>query len=209
MQDTLIYVHDPMCSWCWGFEKTRQDLFSALADNIGIRRLLGGLAPDSDVPMPESMQAMLQQTWSRIEQTIPGTIFNYSFWQKCHPRRSTYPANRAIIAARQQGDQYDEAMSQRIQKAYYLEARNPSDNSTLIDLARDLGLDEQQFKADLTSEKTEQVLINEIETARGMGINGFPSLALQRNGSLYHLRLDYNSAEVMLQQIEAITLRVS
>jgi putative protein-disulfide isomerase len=44
------------------------------------------------------------------------------------------PILRAVIAAREQGIDYNEAMISRIQQAYYLEARNPSDNSTLIEL---------------------------------------------------------------------------
>ena len=62
MSATLHHVHDPMCSWCWGFESTRQAIFDALDDRLQIRRLVGGLAPDSDAPMPESMQQMLQQS---------------------------------------------------------------------------------------------------------------------------------------------------
>ena len=125
MDATLIYVHDPMCSWCWGFEPTRKKFFAAVEDRLPIRRLVGGLAPDSDVPMAEEMRAMLQQTWQRIQQTIPGTEFNFHFWQVCTPRRSTYPANRAVLAARLQGEGYDPAMTHRIQQAYYLEARKP------------------------------------------------------------------------------------
>jgi len=90
MKTTLIYVHDPMCSWCWGFADVYEELLEQLPPEVEIRRLLGGLAPDSDVPMPESMQAMLQQTWQRIEMTIPGkqsvstTTFDLSGLPGCH-----------------------------------------------------------------------------------------------------------------------------
>jgi putative protein-disulfide isomerase len=30
MKNILYYVHDPMCSWCWGFETTRQKIFDEL-----------------------------------------------------------------------------------------------------------------------------------------------------------------------------------
>ena len=126
MQDTLIYVHDPMCSWCWGFEPTRRKIFEALAGRIaGSAYGRRSLPPILNAPMPEAMRSMLQQTWHRIEQTIPGTEFNFEFWQKCSPRRSTYPANRAVIAAREQGDEFDSQMTARIQRAYYLEAKKP------------------------------------------------------------------------------------
>ena len=204
MQNTLIYVHDPMCSWCWGFEPTRQKIFAALSERMPIRRLVGGLAPDSDVPMPVEMQSMLQHTWQRIEQHIPGTEFNFEFWQKCSPRRSTYPANRAVIAARQQDEAFDAQMTARIQRAYYLEARNPSDNSTLIELATEIGLDAEQFEADLVAESIQQQLIAEITSTREMGIDSFPGLAVAKDDGLHHIGLNYTEAEKMLSEIESL-----
>ena len=202
MHESLIYVHDPMCSWCWGFEPTRRKIFDALAGRMQIRRLVGGLAPDSDTPMPESMRVMLQQTWQRIEQTIPGTQFNFAFWQDCEPRRSTYPANRAVIAAREQGDEFDQLMTGRIQHAYYLEAKNPSDNDTLIELAADIGLDQQTFAKSLVAESTQQQLLAEIQSARAMGIDSFPSLAVHKDGLLRPIGLNYTDPQAMLSQIE-------
>lgn len=204
MQKILYYVHDPMCSWCWGFEPTRQKLFAALAGKVEIHRMLGGLAPDSDQPMPDSMRAMLQQTWQRIAQTIPGTQFNFEFWEKCQPRRSTYPSNRAVLAARTQGEEYDALMTARIQRAYYLEARNPSDNSTLIDLAAEIGLETGSFATDLVSAATQQQLIEEIQTSRTMGMDSFPSLAVQKAKQLFHIGLNYTDPEAMQEQIESI-----
>jgi len=203
MQDSLIYVHDPMCSWCWGFEPTRRKIFEALAGRMPIRRMVGGLAPDSDVPMPEAMRSMLEQTWHRIEQTIPGTKFNFEFWQKCSPRRSTYPANRAVISAREQGDEFDALMTARIQRAYYLEARNPSDSDTLIQLATDIGLDTAQFATTLVADSTQQQLISEIRESREMGIDSFPSLAVQKADGLRYISLNYTQPETMLTEIEA------
>jgi len=203
MQDTLIYVHDPMCSWCWGFEPTRRKIFEALAGRMQIRRMVGGLAPDSDAPMPAAMRSMLQQAWLRIEQTIPGTKFNFEFWEKCSPRRSTYPANRAVIAAREQGDEYDAKMTARIQRAYYLEAKNPSDNSTLIELAADIGLDSEQFSASLVADSTQEKLSAEIQATREMGIDSFPSMVVLKADGLRHIGLNYTHPEVMLREIEA------
>jgi putative protein-disulfide isomerase len=203
MKDTLIYVHDPMCSWCWGFEPTRKIIFETVADRMQIRRLVGGLASDSDQPMPESMRLMLRQTWQRIEHTIPGTRFNYAFWDECSPRRSTYPANRAVIAAREQGESFDPIMTARIQRAYYLEAKNPSDNSVLVDLAADIGLDVEKFAESLESDSLQQKLLAEIESTRAMGINSFPSLAIHRDGILRHIGLSYTDPDAMLSQIEA------
>ncbi len=204
MQTTLFYVHDPMCSWCWGFESTRAQLFAELEGRVPVQRLVGGLAPDSDAPMPDAMRAGLQQTWQRIQQTIPGTEFNFDFWTECAPRRSTYPSNRAVIAARMQDPKFDSIMTGRIQRAYYMEAKNPSDNETLIELARDIGLDVERFSADLVDEATHQKLLAEIQSTRAMGLDSFPSLAVVNAGHLSYVGLNYTDMGAMLRQVEEL-----
>ena len=205
MDKTLIYVHDPMCSWCFAFEPLRRDLLDAVAERMPVRRLLGGLAPDSDEPMSDSTREMISQTWRRIEQVVPGTRFNHDFWDLNQPRRSTYPSNRAVIAARRQDPAADPAMTARIQQAYYREARNPSDDSTLIELAADLGLERARFAQDLNSAQTRREHLEEVGNARALGINGFPSLAILDGEQVRHLALSYTDLDFLLEQIDAAT----
>jgi len=63
---TLLYVYDPMCSWCWGYRSTWLTLQDKLSEQVDIKYLVGGLAEYSDVPMPENMQHILQRTWRKI-----------------------------------------------------------------------------------------------------------------------------------------------
>ena len=85
MQNRLCYVHDPMCSWCWGFRPVLEMLLAGLPPAIEVERLLGGLAPDSREPMPQSLREQLQQTWRRIQERIPGTRLNFDFWTRGLP----------------------------------------------------------------------------------------------------------------------------
>jgi len=94
-------------------------------------------------------------------------------------------------------------MTAAIQQAYYLEARNPSDNSTLIELAGEIGLDRDRFAADLVADSTRDLHLEEIAQARALGIDSFPSLAVLHDGAVRHIGLDYGNADAMLRQIEA------
>jgi len=197
----LIYVHDPMCSWCWGFSPVLDRLMSDLPNEVGVRRLLGGLAPDSAVPMPDTTRDYVQGQWRRVQQVIPGTEFNFDFWTRCAPRRSTYPACRAVIAARSQGRHFDPAMTRAIQRAYYLEARNPSDIATLVDLARETGLDPELFEHDLESSATRRQLDDEIAEARTLGVRGFPSLVMEVDGTHQAVAVRYRDHRPMIDEI--------
>lgn len=205
MNARLYYVHDPMCSWCWGFEAVRKRLLEKLPSSLEVVRLLGGLAPDTDQPMPREMRDYLQQTWHGIEQRIPGTSFNFDFWQVCEPRRSTWPACRAVIAARLQGMGYDEAMTAAIQEAYYLRAMNPADEDTLVTLAAETGLDLARFQRDLRSSAVQEELEAEMQRGRAMGATGFPSLVLELDGAFWPVPVNYTEEEEMLESIRMVT----
>ena len=197
----LYYIHDPMCSWCWGFASVLDKFMDQLPEHIEVRRLVGGLAPDSDVPMPEETREHVQRQWRRIEETIPGRKFNFDFWTQCQPRRSTYPACRAVIAAREQGQEYDVLMTKAIQRAYYEQARNPSDTETLVDLAREIGLDAGVFSIALMSPAVDEQFDREIGQSRALGARGFPSLVLVDGDISRLIQIDYLDSAPMLAAV--------
>lgn len=198
---TLHYVHDPMCSWCWAFRPTWNTIVENAPEFVTIRRTLGGLAPDTDEPMPEPMRHKLQMIWRTIQERVPGTEFNFDFWTETRPRRATYPACRAVIAAVNQGDEYEEPMILRIQQGYYLQAQNPSEDETLVSFAADLGLDTEQFAADLQAAETQQELMRQIAYGQRIGARGFPSLILEVDGRFAMIPYDYNDPDVVLKQL--------
>lgn len=206
MSSTLVYIHDPMCSWCWGFARSYRELMAALPQSVKVVRLLGGLAADSSEAMPMEMQQYLEKTWKNIEATIPGTRFNYDFWTRCRPRRSTWPACRAVIAARQQGLHYDLAMTSAIQQGYYLKAKNPSDDSTLIEFAGELGLDTDSFSGMLNAKSTQLQFEQEMMMSRRLGVQGFPALVVQNGNSTQAIQLDYTNVATMLDRISQIAV---
>ena len=197
----LYYVHDPMCSWCWAFHPVWAEVVKQLPRSIMVHNLLGGLAVDSDEPMPLEMQKQIRGFWQIIEQRVPGTQFNYDFWENCSPRRSTWPACRAVIAARNQGAEFEEPMILAVQRAYYLQAQNPSDDSVLTVLAESLGMDRTLFKAGLNSAETHQQLASEMQLSQRMGARGFPSLILLEKGQPLVINIDYNDPPSILEQL--------
>ena len=195
---TLYYVHDPMCSWCWGYRPVHDELKAQLPSSVIWKYLLGGLAPDSDVPMPEETRTMVRNHWRNIQAQL-GTEFNFDFWKNNQPKRSTYPACRAVLAAARQNA--ENSMIDAIQRAYYLRAMNPSNDDTLLSLAGELGLDEDRFAQDLTDPKTHLALLREIKLARTMGVTTFPSLLLLLGNQRVQIPHDYHSPEPTLAAI--------
>lgn len=206
MQATLYYVHDPMCSWCWGFRPVWDRLQSGLKGEVAVKYVLGGLAPDTDQPMPHEMREAIRGYWQQISIQL-GTQFNFDFWQLNTPRRSTYPACRAAIAASSQG--FERQMIDAIQRAYYLRAQNPSDVDVLENLAREISEKDScfsltSFTSKMQSQSTQEELIRQITLARELTQDGFPALVLENQRGRFTITRDYDNHKAPLLQIRQL-----
>ena len=199
---TLYHIHDPMCSWCYAFKPTLDKLREQLPDNVKVVHVVGGLAPHSNEAMPQNQQEMIENIWHEITQKV-GTKFNHDFWRNNTPRRSTYLSCQATMLARYEGK--EDEMIEAIQNAYYLRAMNPSDASTLIQVAQEIGMDEKKFEIDLKSEKIEEDLMDELNLRRSLKVRGFPSLVLKYKKETYPINIQFDDYKSMLAQIEDMT----
>lgn len=190
-----------MCSWCWGYRNTWLQLQKQLQGIVDIQYRVGGLAADSEAPMVEEMREFLQHTWHKISTQL-GTTFNFEFWRKCQPLRSTYPACRAVLIARQHN--LEQEMYHGIQQAYYLKAKNPSLVTTLNDIAAEVGIDRQMFAKQLCSDQINQQLHLEINYVRCLPIRGFPSLVLEINDKYNPVSINYLDWQSTKQEILAV-----
>ncbi len=203
MDPTLYYVADPMCSWCWGFRPVLHAIVSSLPGSVPVAYVMGGLAKDSGDPMPEETRAYVQRNWREVTATT-GAEFNWDFWRKCKPRRSTYPACRAVLAARaQRGDAVPE-MFDAIQRAYYREARNPSDIETLTAVAGSLSpsLNVERFERDIRSPEIEAELQEGFNLRRSMGVREFPSVVVKHGDAQTDVVRGWANAETAMARME-------
>jgi len=191
-----------MCSWCYAFDKTLTQLEALLPDSIRLTKVIGGLAADSDIPMPAHLINTIQSNWNRIEKTVPHVQFNFEFWSKNQPFRSTYPSCRAVLAAKKQSPAFENKMIQQIQWAYYKNAENPSLNETLLLCAQRIGLNMGLFKTDYASEEIELALQKDIQFSRSLDVSSYPSLRLDIDNHIVAINIDYNNVQNMLKQFQ-------
>jgi len=197
----LYYIHDPMCSWCYAFDSTLKKIESNLPKSINLVKIVGGLAPDSMQPMPESLAMIIQANWKKIEQTVDHIQFNFNFWKTNQAIRSTYPSCRAVLAAKNQSDNFEDKMIAQIQWAYYQNAENPALDTVLIHCAKQIGLDKHVFISDYKSEEINNQLRVQLQFCKDLGISSYPSLCLEIGEQICLLKIDYNNANYIIQQI--------
>ena len=199
----IIYVYDPMCSWCYGFRQTWQAIQAGMPEGVQIETRLGGLAPDDQQPMPDAMRDKLASTWHRIEELCQ-VPFDHSYWkQQPNPPRTTYIAGRAVRAAQSLGGD-EMQMVRAIQDAYYQQGQNVWRAEVLIQLAEDLGLDRTKFSLALDSNAIRQAHEREVNATYAMGVQGYPSLVWQDGEQRGLLPIDYANPQTVLDVVNQL-----
>ena len=93
-------------------------------------------------------------------------------------------------------------MIEAIQKAYYLDAKNPSEPNVLLQLASELNLNGEEFSQMLASNEINDALETEISYSHKLGAQGFPSLFMKQNNTIYPLAYGFSSADKIISRVE-------
>lgn len=169
----LIYVGDPMCSWCWGFAPE----IESLAYDYPVEVVVGGLRPGPMAQtLDERMASFLSHHWVEIGQRT-GQPFDTGFLDRRDGwLYDTEPAAIAIVEMRETLP--DETLSYftAVQHAFYAEGRDVTDFDVLVEIAASRGVDTQTFASDLSGEEAKKRAWSDFSRARNWGINGFPTL---------------------------------
>lgn len=198
----LIYVGDPMCSWCWGFAPEIQSLTAEHTVEV----VVGGLRPG---PMAQTLDddlaGFLRRHWTEIEERT-GQSFDTTFLD----RRDgwvydTEPAAIAVTRFRQRIQPLTLDFFAKVQQAFYAEGRDVTDFSVLADLAADFDIDREEFAASLEGEEARELAWSDFTRARNWGISGFPTLIGELpDGRLALLSRGWSRAEVLRDRIASL-----
>ena len=171
----LIYIADPMCSWCWGFSPVMESVREHFGRDLPVTLLLGGLRPGTTEGMDDSMKSTIKEHWGHV-QAATGQPFDLSFFEREQFIYDTEPPSRAIVAVRSIDPDAAFKMLQLIHHAFYAENMDVTDTDVLADMAGKTGVDMEKFADLFQSEKARLETSEEFDAVRQAGINGFPAL---------------------------------
>lgn len=191
MSARLLYVMDPMCSWCWGFAPVARALVEqAQAAGVELHLVVGGLRTGSGSALEPHTRRYILEHWQAVTEatgqpfTVDGALpegFVYD----------TEPACRAIVAARSLAPDCAWTLTGLIQQAFYVQGRDVTQASVLVELAEIAGVPRIEFAAAFDSAEQHAATAADFTWVQDLGIAGFPTLLAERNGQLALLTNGY------------------
>ncbi|KGK83574.1 DSBA oxidoreductase [Stutzerimonas degradans] len=194
MSARLIYVMDPMCSWCWGFAPVLQALAEqAQACDVPLTLVVGGLRRER-AAMDQTGRTRTLSYWQAVHDAT-GQPFNFDAGLPEGLVYDTEPACRALVAARSLAPERVWPLAQLIQQAFYAEGRDVTLPAQLVELAEAAGISRIEFAERFDSADSRAVTEGDFTWAQNLGIAGFPTLLAERHGQLALLTNGYQPLE--------------
>lgn len=170
----LVYVADPMCSWCYGFGPQLERFLAK--HPLPVRLVLGGLYVGPMAPaLDDGLRRYLSETWSRVE-AMSGQPFSLELLDRSGWIYDTELACRAAVAMRRLAPGHELAFFTRLQRAFYLDAVDLTDGDAYPALLADRPVEVGGFMAELSSGATRRETADDFAAAVSMGFGGFPAL---------------------------------
>ncbi|RZU02567.1 DsbA family protein [Rivibacter subsaxonicus] len=204
---SLLYVADPLCSWCYGFAPSLAAVH-ARWPQLPIELVLGGLRVEGE-PLDARLRGLLQHHWDEVARRS-GQLFVPDALQREGFVYTTEPACRAVVTVRELALAEDPAsapaqalaMFHAIQVAFYAEGRDATDAELLADVAQRIGVDRARFASAFADAAMQLRTQEDFVTAQRLGIRGFPALAAVREGQGRLLAQGWLAPEELLARLE-------
>lgn len=184
------YFFDPMCGWCYGASELISEIVHA--DGISLLMHPGGMIKKRAID-PGFRQHILDSDILIASNT--GAVFSDAYKQKVKASGDlvldSYQTTRAILVAEKLGVE-PTVMLNAIQKAHYQCGLDVYHIDILTELAKDQGLDEQQWLKSMQDDKG--LLAQALQLSHSMmsqlQVQGFPTLIAEIDGKW--LRIPHN-----------------
>ncbi len=171
----IVYVADPMCSWCYGFGPTINTLAKQFEGRMKVWPLMGGLRAGNTEPMSEGDKTYIREAWGNVT-TASGKPFNYDFFERDGFIYDTEPVCRAVVTMRYMHEDKALDFMHFLSKAFYADGRDTTNTDELIALAGEFGVDKERFARGIRLPDLATATKHDFETARALGVRGFPAL---------------------------------
>ena len=214
-ENSLVYVGDPMCSWCYGFGVPLQQLLEQLP-GVPLAVVLGGLRAYNQEVMPDTLKNTLHHHWEEVTKRS-GKPFGTGQFDREGYIYDTEPACRAVVTIRTHAAEHTLAMYHAIQHAFYALGCDITQTSVLADVWQEVSeelvdskatanvdFSRNEFMEAFESDTIKTQTRNDFAMVQQWGIRGFPALIAVVNGEAQLVANGYMEADEMLQRVQQV-----
>lgn len=209
-QVKLIFVGDPMCSWCYGFGKEMESIVESVP-GIDVQIVVGGMAAGATTVLDDAGKMFRLKHWARVEE-LSGAEFNRdALMARRNFVYDTEPVCRAIVAARIIAPDADLLKVFRaFQRAFYVEGLDTTNGKVLSTIgiralaAQGFEGTAETFYDVWASEDAIRATRADFALTQRLGVTGFPTLFVEYQGKIGKLSSGFAKAEAITAALKSL-----
>ena len=194
----VLFVTDPMCSWCWGMAADIERVRRSLGARVVFDLVMGGINTHGTQPVGAYGRSRILSLWEAVAattgqpfgMTLPGSYVHNST-QSCV----------AVEAVRQATGEAPFGYLHDLQERFCCEGEDVTDIAVLRDRAAAHGVARSHFDALFSAPETLARVRFQFDIARSFGTQALPSVLIEQDGDTRLLAGGYVSDEVLLEQL--------
>lgn len=200
----IVYVGDPLCSWCWGISPALQELrLRAAAVGIPFRIVVGGLRPGGGDAWTPQFHEFLRHHWEEVHDRS-GQPFSYGLFEREAFNYDTEPSCRAVVTARTMNPAAEHRFFERVQHHFYVQNEDPTQVAFYKPISEALALDFPTFARLFDSEEMKAATRADFSLCRSWGVRGYPTVLLQQDNQLQLLASGYTTFDALWANMHAL-----
>src|SRR5690554_35068 len=180
---------DVMCPFCYIGKRNFERALEQFADKDKLQVVWKSFQLDPSIPEVQSEsysnylvnakgmpKAQVDAMLANVTQNAKNAGLDYDFDKSVMV--NSLKAHRVIQFAKTRG--LGDVAEERFFKAFFTEGENIADDATLIKIGSDIGLDEAAVELALTNDKYLDMINQDIQEARTIGVQGVPFFVFNR-----------------------------
>ncbi len=197
----LVYVADPMCSWCWGFAPVIEKVEDSF--DFDFRIIVGGLRPGDKAEPIDRIRDYLAHHWTQVA-SASGQPFDHAGLERENWMYDTLVPDTAVVTMRQVAPHETRRFLDTVQRAFYADRVDVTDPLVYGDLVAGFPVDPDEFVAQIGSAEMRAATEQDFLEAQWLGVTGFPTLLLRDGASSMPISYGYAPFETVVARINGL-----
>ncbi len=198
----LIYVGDPMCSWCYGISENLAAVKEHYKDKLEFEVVLGGLRPYNTETMTD-LKNFLTHHWEDVHKAS-GLPFTYDILDNGQITYDTEPPSRATVIVRSVDAEKAFMFFKEAQKAFYVDNKNMHLATSYHSILDKIGFDKTFFDEAFESPMMKELVKADFARSAKLGVTSFPTLILQVGDKYVVVAKGYATKDQMIATIDKV-----
>lgn len=200
----IIYVGDPLCSWCWGISPALNRLQVAAArEGIPYRIVVGGLRPGGGDEWNEQFKDFLAHHWEEVNQRS-GQPFGDALFELDDFNYDTEPPCRAVVAARLLDPAKEARFFELTQHFFYVKNNDPGALEFYRPICREIGLDFTEFSNTFNGDEAKEITEREFRMNRQWGVSGYPTVIYRKGNDMTAIARGYAEYDELWERVQLL-----